>query len=165
MFTVQPLGAFKSGFDLVDEAGGVVGTFRGSAWREHGEITVGQERMSFRRHGGRRFTLEGASGVLATAAKPSIWSGRWEITAGDRTYELAKRSWMSRAIQLRGRGQVLGEVQPKSAFSAKAAVELPAELPLPVQVFVIAVVLTLWRRDESAAAAGGGAGAAAATSG
>jgi hypothetical protein len=165
VLTVRALGAFKNGFDLVDDEAGSVGGFRGSAWREHGDIVVGRERLGFRRHGGRRFTLESPSGVLATAVKPSRWSGRWEITLGDRTYELAKRSLMSRTVEVRGRGQVLGEVRPKGVFGGNAAVELPAELPVPVQVFVIAVVLTLWRRDETAGASAATAGGAAAASG
>ena len=165
MLTVRPLGAFKNGFDLLDQIDRPAGGFRGSAWREHGEVTVGPERLSFRRHGGRRFTLEGPTGIVATATKPSVWSGRWEITVGDRTYGLARRSWMSRAYEVRGRGQALGEVRPTSAFSGRAAVELPAELPVTAQVFLIAVVLTLWRRDEAAAGAAVAAGGAAAASG
>lgn len=163
MTTVRPHGTFRKGFDLVDDAGRPLGSFAGSAWRERGEITTGAGRAEFRRLGGRRFTLAGPAGELAVAQKPSMWSGRWEVLTGGRRYELAKRSWLSRTFELTGGGQVVGRVQPTGAFSGRAAVDLPAELPPVVQVFVVAVVLTLWRRESTAAstaAASGGAAAA-----
>jgi hypothetical protein len=162
MATVRPHGTFKNGFDLLDAAGRELGSFHGSAWRERGEINTGGEATRFRRDGGRRFALDGpGGGELAAAHKPSIWSGRWVLQAGGQTYELAKRSWLSRSYELRRGGRVVGSAQPKGAFSGKAAVDLPAELPPAVQVFVVAVVLTLWRRESGAA----GAGAAAASGG
>ena len=162
MPTVRPHGTFKNGFDLLDDAGRELGSFHGSAWRERGEITAGGEVAGFRREGGRHFALDGPGGELAAADKPSIWSGRWVVRAGERTYELAKRSWLSRSFELRRGGQVVGSVQPRGVFSGGAAVDLPAELPPAVQVFVAAVVLTLWRRESAAAGAAAASGGAAA---
>ena len=159
MPTVRPHGTFKNGFDLVDDAGRQLGSFRGSVWRESGEVSAGGQVARFSRHGGRRFALAGPVGELAVADKPSIWSGRWVVGTGGGTYELVRRSWLSRSIELRHGGQVVGSVQPKGVFGGKAAVELPSDLAPAVQVFVVAVVLTLWRREEAAA------GAAAATGG
>ena len=36
MFSVQPHGTVKAGFDLVDAAGRTVGALSGTAWREGG---------------------------------------------------------------------------------------------------------------------------------
>jgi hypothetical protein len=166
VLTAIPHGTFKNGFDLVDAAGRGVATFRGSAWRENGEIISGDGRWRFRRDGGRHFTLEGPGGFVAEATKPSMWSGRWQVAIGSETYELAKRTWLSRTFELRGRS-TLGEVRPHGGFSSKADVDLPAELSPPLQAFVVAVVLTLWRREQAAAASGAAAagGATAAGSG
>lgn len=153
MGRVQPHGTFKNGFDLLDDADRVLGAFQGSAWRERGEITAAGEPAGFRRDGGRRFALDGRSGELAVAEKPSIWSGRWVLHAGGISYELAKRSWMSRGFELSRGGQVVGGIEPRGMFSNKAAVDLPAELPPLVQVFVVAVVLTLWRRESDSSTA------------
>lgn len=161
MPTVRPHGTFKNGFDLLDDAGRELGTFHGSAWRERGEITADGQLAGFRRDGGRRFALDGPGGELAAAEKPSVWSGRWVIEAGGRAYELAKRSWLSRSFELRRGEEVVGSVHPKG-FGSKAVVDLPAELPPAVQLFVVAVVLTLWRRESAAAGAAAASGGAAA---
>ena len=162
MPTVRPHGAYNNGFELLDDAGRELGSFHGSAWRERGEIKVPGEIAGFRRDGGRHFVLDGRGGELAAAGKPSFWSGRWLLEAGGRTYELVKPSWLSRSIELRLDGEVVGSVQPKGVLSGKAAVDLPAELPPAVQVFVVAVVLTLRRREEAAAGTAAAAGGAAA---
>ena len=161
MPTVRPHGMFKNGFDLLDDAGRELGSFHGSAWRERGEIAAGGEVAGFRRDGGRRLALDGPAGELAAADKPSIWSGRWVLRAGGEAYELAKRSWLSRSFELHRGGQVVGSVHPKG-LGSKAVVDLPAELPPAVQVFVVAVVLTLWRRESAAAGAAAATGGAAA---
>lgn len=163
MLTVRPHGTLKTGFDLVDEAGRTLAAFAGSAWRESGQVRVGDEVWEFRKERSSRFVLAGPHGIAAAADRTSLWGGRWQLTAGSGTYELAKRSW-SRRYELRGRGQVLGEIRAKGAFSGKAAAELPAELPPAVQAFVTAVVLTLWRRESAAAAGAVAAGGAAAGS-
>ena len=149
MLTAVPHGTSRNGFDLVDETGAAVATFRASARREQGEITSREGSWRFRRDGGRHFTLAGERGLLAEASKPGLWSGRWEVIVGSETYELSKRSWRSRAFELSGRSR-LGEVRPQREFSRRAEVDLPPELPLPVQAFVVAVVRTLWRREQAA---------------
>lgn len=153
MLTVLPHGALKNGFDLVDPAGVTLGAFVGSAWRENGQIHIGAERWDFRRERSRRFVLVGPHGTYAAADRTSLWSGEWRISAGDVSYDLVKPSWLSRRYELRAGDEVRGELHPKGVFSSKAEVTLPADLPPPVQVFVIAVVLTLWRRDQASSQA------------
>jgi hypothetical protein len=163
MLRIVPLGAFKHGFDLLDESDQPLAAFRGSVWREGGQIVAGPRRCEFRRDGRRRFRLDGPAGTVATAVKPSVWSAGWVVEVGSLRYELVRAGWFARAWQLRGRGQTLGRVAPHRGSTRKAVADLPAELSPPVMAFVVAVVLTLWRRDE-AAAAGAAAGGAAASS-
>ena len=153
MLTVNPRGVFKNGFDLVDDAGRTVGGFNGSAWREAGEIQIGAERWDFRKEKSRRFSLAGPQGTYATAEQPSMWSSRWTVAVGDRLFELAKRSWLSSDYEVSVGDRVVGSIDKKGVFSSKALVSLPAEMPPPVQVFVIADVMTQWRRDDSSASA------------
>lgn len=156
---VQPHGIWKRGFDLLDGSGVVVGSFEGSAWQEGGRIRAGGQEWEFCRERSRRLVLAGPQGEEAAAERLSLWSGRWRLSAGGRTYELAKGFWLSQRYELRAGGAAVGELRPRGAFGRKAEASLPPELPPAVQVFVIAVVLTLWRRENSAAA--GGAAAAA----
>jgi hypothetical protein len=164
VLTAVPHGTSRNGFDLVDETGAAVATFRASARREQGEITSPDGSWRFRRDGGRHFTLTGERGLVAETSKPGLWSGRWEVIVGGETYELAKRSWRSRTFELSGRS-TSGEVRPQREFSRRAEVDLPPELSLPVQAFVVAVVLTLWRREQAAATGTAATGGAAAGNG
>jgi hypothetical protein len=55
---------------------------------------------------------------------------------------------------------VVGELHPRGLSGSRADVALPPALPPAVQVFVIAVVMTLWRRENNAAAGAAAAGTA-----
>lgn len=163
MLTLVPRRAFRNGFELMD-GDRTVAAFHGSMWRENGELTVGGGTYPFRREGGRRFVLTWPDGsVAATARRASRWNGRWEVAVGSQLYELRRRGWSGRAMELSGRGQVLGTVQTRGWSGRRADVDLPAELPLPVQAFVVAVVATLKRREQVAASAGSSGAAGAAT--
>jgi hypothetical protein len=163
MLTVRPHGVLARGFDVVDGAGAVVGAFVGSAWRENGRIQAGYGEWEFRRERSRRFVLTGPQGMAAAADRTSLWSNRWQVSVGPKAYELAKPSWLGRRYELRDGGRAVGDLRPRGVSAAKAEVALPPELPPAVQVFVVAVVMTLWRREQSAATAGAAGGAAAAS--
>lgn len=151
-FRVQPHGTFKNGFDLVGSTGLLVGVFDGSAWRERGRVVVGAEEWEFRRDGGRRFALVGPGGEQASADRVSFWADKWRFTLGGRPYDLVKPSWKSRRLELRVGDQPVAVFSPQGMFGTKADVELPADLPPAVGVFVVAVVITVLRRQEAAAA-------------
>jgi hypothetical protein len=165
MLLVQPHGSFGKGFDVLDESGPTVGSFEGSPWREGGRIRAGGQEWEFRRERYRRLVLAAPQdgGEYAVAERISAWTGRWQLSAGGRTYELAKTAWYSRRYELLAGDAVVGELHPRGVFGNKADVTLPPELPPAVGVFVVAVVMTLWRRDQNAA--GGAAAAGAASSG
>jgi hypothetical protein len=48
-------------------------------------------------------------------------------------------------------GRELGTVRPEHAFTRKAVIDLPAEIDLPVRIFMVWLVLVLWKRDEESA--------------
>ena len=154
VLTAKPHGALRHGFDLVDSAGATVAAFASSVWRENGQVRIGDRFWELRNQGSRRFTLEGQAGTLAVAERASYWSGAWRVSAGDRTYELVKPSWRSRRYDVRAGGVTVGELRPMGVFGSKAEVDLPDDMPPPVQVFVVAVVMTLWRREQNSAAPG-----------
>lgn len=73
-----------------------------------------------------------------------------------RTYEFRRASLWRREEALYAGGERVGSVKRSSLWRSTATAELPG-LPLPVQLFVLAVVLTMW--DWSDAAAGSSAAA------
>lgn len=84
---------------------------------------------------------------------------RWTVEAGDQTYEFQRASLWRTEQELRSGGQRVGSVRRTSRWRSDATADLP-ELPLAVQVFVLAVVLTMWNESDNAS---GGAGVAAGT--
>jgi hypothetical protein len=165
MLNIVPLSMFKNGFDLVGDGGQVVAGFRGSVWRESGEIVVGDQRYAFRREGGRRFRLGGPQGEIAVASRTGRWSGPWLLETGTKRYELAKAGWFARTYRLLRDGKQVGEVAGGRWWSHRGTADLPAQVPVPVQAFTVAVVITMWRRDDAASGGGAAASGAVAASG
>jgi hypothetical protein len=165
MLRIEPLGAFKHGFDLIGPDG-PVGGFRGSVWRESGDILVGPQQYRFRREGGRRFRLGGPQGEVAVATRRGRFSGPWLLDVGGKEYELARAGrFFGRRYVLRRNGETRGSVEAGRWGGRRGSTaELPATMPAPVQAFVVAIVITMWRRDDTSAG-GGAAAASVATSG
>jgi hypothetical protein len=157
-----PLGAFKRGFnlldesDLLDQSAVPLAVFRGSVWRPSGQIVAGLQTYEFHPIGRRRFGLDGPAGTVATARKPSMWSAWWEVEVGSLQYELVPTGRVARDWQLHERGEKVGWVAPYRGSTRQVIADLPAELSPSVTAFVVAIVLTMWRRTP---AGGGGDGA------
>ncbi len=94
------------------------------------------------------FTLEHNGRVLAEAVKPSPFLRSFEITANGDRYSLRAVSPFRRKFLLLRRGSVLGEIEPVSLFGREAVARLPKEMPTPLQLFVVYLVLVLWRRSR-----------------
>ena len=52
-------------------------------------------------------------------------------------------------------GVPVGRIAPAGWFGRRAVIDLPADIPLPAQLFLLWLVLVLWRRAAAADAAGG----------
>lgn len=125
------------------------------AWmREGGELVVGGRRYELRREGwaSGAFQLLHDGVVVAQAHKPSAFSNRFEVRHDGRGYELVRSGWWTRRFELRRDGQTIGQITPHHPFTRRSAVTLPPDLPLPVQVFLMGLVVLMWRREASAAA-------------
>jgi hypothetical protein len=95
------------------------------------------------------FLLERDGVVLARAAKPSAFRSAFEVRHDGRTYELAKESVWHRRFVLRSSNAEIGSLAPRSAFGRAAFATLPEPWPLSLKVFVIWLVVLLWRRAAS----------------
>ena len=81
------------------------------------------------RVGRKNWTVQ-AAGVTNTFRRPSIWRHEEELLS---------------------EGRRMGSVKRNSLWRSDTVADLPG-LPLPVQVFVLAVVLTVWDQATAAAA-------------
>jgi hypothetical protein len=125
-----------------------------SNWRETAKLEVGGERYEARRKGWRskEFVLERNGGqAVAMVEQPSAWKGRFVFEHGGNRYELEKETARKSTFVVRreGVGQV-GSVGSEGAFKREWTAELPEELPLEAKVFIVWLVVLLWKRAASA---------------
>jgi hypothetical protein len=129
---------------------------RFSVWREAATFTADGQLYTLRRERGARapFVLTTAAGRVASARKPSALRNRFEVDhrGGDLLIERAG-TWRS-SYRVSDMSGPIGEVGRRAWYSRVVEADLPDDLPLPVRVFVLWLVLVLFRCDESAGAAG-----------
>ncbi len=147
---------FKRTYDVTDDGRPLTELSRYR--RESCQFAVDGVTYSVSRDGRKRFVLAGPNGRVADAGRET---GRlWSFTAAVGRIELIKPS-MWRGWEVRHHGAA-GPVRAGGLFAKYYTVDVPAGIPLPVQVFVLYVALVIFERQQAAAA---GAGAAAASAG
>jgi hypothetical protein len=152
MLDAAPHSAFSWGF-TVSRNGTRVAEI-GMAWfRERADVRIGDERYTVSRESVLKgtFALRGAGRVMARARKVRAWTQTVEVDAGGRVFELRPlRAW-KRPFGLFEGGAPVGRVAPTGWLTRRAVIDLPGDLPLPVQVFLFWLVVVLWRRGAAAA--------------
>jgi hypothetical protein len=126
-----------------------------SSWRERAEIVIGDvTHRAFREHPmSGDFVIESGGRELARATKPSAFRDTMIVHHGGRDYTLRKPSiWRRPFVLLDGERQI-GAISPESAWTRRATADVPSDWPVPVQAFVIWLVIILWRREAQSAAA------------
>lgn len=133
----------------------------GSLWTAGGTFELDGRRYKVRGNmwGSTYGMVDQAGAPVAKANR--VGRKRWTVEAGGRTYTFQRASLWRDEQELRSAdGRRLGSVRRTSLWRGDAVADLPS-LPLPVQIFVLAVVLTMWN-SSSAAGTSGATGAIAA---
>lgn len=154
MIDAVPAAWFSSKFKLVRD-GREVGLLEPAALSERATFAVKDVAFEFYREGlVGDFVLAFEDAALARADKPSALTRRFVVIVEDRRYVLEAESALQRAFVFRNEGDeaVRGRIAPKGALTRKATIDLPDDLPLPVQAFCFWLVLVLWNRAAGAAA-------------
>jgi hypothetical protein len=150
-------GWFSYDFTVFDRSGTTVARADLANWRETAKLEVGGTHYQAHRQGWRskEFVLEKEDGrVVAMAEKPSAWKDRFVFEHGGNRYELKKESaWRSAFVLSRDGIGLVGSVRRKGFFNREWIVDVPEELPLEMRVFVVWLVVILWKREDSSAAA------------
>jgi hypothetical protein len=119
--------------------------------RSRGAFELAGERYGFRRTG--RFVgayvLVHRGRVIARAERERLLPPVYRVYAGDRVLQLRQRL-PGRRFQVLHGTRAVGQVRPRSLFSRSFVAEFGEELPLPVEVFILAVVLIRWRHRARA---------------
>jgi len=149
MLTVVPK-AWSYTFSVMDGTDSVAQAVDLSWWRDKGELRIQDDIYTARRDKS-SYILESAAGVLARTERPRRWRRELVIEHLGRRYTLRAKSAFRREFQLLDGPVKIGSISPEGLFTRRAAVELPRMFPLFLQVFIIWLVMMLWKQEDSAA--------------
>ncbi len=150
MLEATPTGLFSRDFSI--EAGGQrIAVLDVSWWKEAGEISIaGQPYRLYRESLLGAFVLERQGAAVARATKPSVFRSLFDLELADGLYSLRRAFVFGKNFSVY-RGEVeVGSVQRAHWLSRRALIDLPADWPVPVQVFVFWLVLMIWNRRKRA---------------
>lgn len=136
-------------FSVTEDTRSVAESVNRSGWRDKGELRIQDDIYTARRDKS-SYVLESAAGVLVRAEQPRKWRRELFIEHSGRRYTLRAKSAFRRDLMLFEDSTQIGSVSPDGLFTRNAAVDLPKELPLYLQVFVIWLAMTLWKHAEAA---------------
>jgi hypothetical protein len=151
MLRARRRGIFKREYEITSDGGAATSLLGGR--RESCEFSLSGTDFRIERDGRKRFLLHGPDGRIATAERQT---GReWTVRADSGNLKLMKPSiWRSR-WEVQQRGSRKGEIRQDGAFKQTYTAGIPADVPLPVAVFTLYVVLVIFERAAAAAASGG----------
>jgi len=126
-----------------------------SWWREKGVLIVRGSTYDVYREGliSGAFLLESDGSILARAEKPSAFRRSFELECGKKFYMLRAASAFRRKFVLIDGDREVGEIGPDRVFTRRATADLPEDIPLPVKVFIIWLVVIMWKRESDSASA------------
>lgn len=152
MLRARRRGFFKREYDVFAEGEQVTSLVGGR--RESCEFSLAGNGYRIERMDRRRFRLTGPNGQEAVAERES--SREWRIRARSENLTLVKPSFWRSGWEIRQRGTTRGEIRQEGAFTKTYSAGVPADVPLPVGVFTLYVMLVVFERQASAAAAAAG---------
>jgi hypothetical protein len=139
---------WRNRYELVSD-GKPLATWERRRWRTGGTFDLAGRRYEVSSNAwGTRFQMTDQFGLIVAAAD-RVGRKRWTVEASGRSYQFKRASLWRPEEVLVADGRPVGSVRRTSLWRSDTAAELPG-LPLPVQVFVLVVVLTMW--DSRAAA-------------
>jgi heat shock protein HtpX len=92
----------------------------------------------------REYYLEANGELRGRAHKKGLLSATHVVTFQGQTYALEKESVFLRQFTLRQEGQSLGTIYPELPVKMTAFAELPADMPVPLKIFILSLALLWW---------------------
>jgi hypothetical protein len=126
-------------------------TWQTSFWGNRSGFALEGRQWSTRHNAwGSRYELSCEPGGLVGIAE-GLNRKHWSITGYGRRYDFQRASIWRSDQWLMSAGQPVGSIRRPSSWRSDAVAELPG-LPVPLQVFALGVMLTVWRKRAAAAA-------------
>ena len=150
MLEARKASVWRNRYAITDD-GRPLATWDGSSWKAGSSFELEARRFVVRANvWGNRYGMVDQYGVPIASAD-GVGRKRWTVDADGRTYHFQRASVWRSEEELHSEGRRVGSVRRTSIWRGGAVADLPG-LPLPVAVFVLGVVLTMW--DSAAVAAG-----------
>jgi hypothetical protein len=158
MLLIEPKNWWRSLLEVTEPSTGTRFSLSPRGFREGCFFKLDGDRYELKRQhwSGGAFLLECNGSVLLRAHKPSAFKRSFELKNGRERFTVAAESMWSRAYVLRQGSRVVGRIERPSWWSRRAEADLPEDLPLVFRVFVVSLVLLMWRREHSAVVNGAG---------
>jgi hypothetical protein len=151
MLEAKRASAWKRSYDIIAD-GRRLATWDPSSWKAGGKVELDGRRYEVRANmWGNKYGMADESGTPIASAD-RVGRKNWTVEAGGRIYEFRRASPWRYDQELHSEGRRVGSVKQISFWRGGAVSDLPT-LPLPVEVFVLVVVLTMWDRAADASAA------------
>jgi hypothetical protein len=146
-------GIFFRSFQLEQE-NELMGEFDPSLWREKARLELEDGTYELYREGTYRgdILLEKNGKIVARAAKPSAFRGRFDVEVSNRQLVLRKPSIWRRRFGLFDGEEEIGAIQPLGLLRRRTNIDLPSDWPLAIRVFVFWLAFLTWKREDAAAA-------------
>ena len=125
------------------------------AWvREGGSFSYNGREYNLQKEGvfSGHFCLE-CDGIVAAEAQKTAMVRRFEVSFGGMRYDLSAASPFTRRFVLKMDDRMVGQIAPAGFFTRKCNIDLPADIPVPGQLFMLWLVILMWRRAAQSSAA------------
>ena len=148
MITAEPRGLFSRDYDVYIDEGGPI-SLEFTRFGEEAEFQIDGVTFRIHREGmfSGHFTLVALHRVLADAYKRSVFHRSFEIELEGDSHTLTTASHFGRSFSLLQGGRRVGWIGPVGIFSRSMECVVPDHLPLPLQVFLLSLVILLGRRQ------------------
>jgi hypothetical protein len=151
MLKARRTSMWRSRYEIEND-GTVLTEWEGNSWSIGGHFDLGGRAYRIRANGwGTRYTMTDDAELVHAEAE-RVGRKQWKVHAGGRSFDFRRDSlWRGGDEQLMEGDTVVGRIKRTSAWRGDVAADLPG-LPLPVQIFVLGVVITNWNAQAAAAA-------------
>ena len=123
-------------------------------FKEGADLQIKGETFRFFREGlvSGAYVLEAYGREIARADKPSVFKRRFAVHFAGRRFVLEDESIFRRTFVVReepedGIGVEVGRIKPVGAFRRSARARFDDDLPLAVNIFLIGLVILMWKRS------------------
>jgi hypothetical protein len=152
MLEAVPTNVFSTNFRL-QQQNQLLGEVDTSIWREKGQLELEDGTYQLYREGpfSGDFILEHNGKLVARASKPSALRNRFEVELPNQRLVMRKLSVWNRSFGLFDGEKQVGSIYPIGIFTRRSNIDLPADWPLPIRIFLFWLAFLMWKRQNQAA--------------